>query len=76
MNKNKTAKVFGILFLALFFSFNAIKFISMENSDHPLFSSLFKMIISLAGLIILFHKRYAKYIMRQTKLEEYFFKEK
>ena len=50
INNNKTAKLLTILFLALYFSLNAIKFMLTENSEHPLFSLLFKMIISLACL--------------------------
>ena len=53
-----------------------IKFVTTEVSEHPLLSSLFKMIISLVCLILVFHRKYAKFMMRQTKIEEFFFIDK
>ena len=49
---------------------------TVEGSEHPLLLSLFKMIISLACLIFVFHRKYAKFMMRQTKIEEFFFTDK
>ena len=67
-NLKKSIKFWVILFLVLFFGGNAIKFVTTEGSQHPLLSSLFKMIISLVCLVFV----YAKFMMRQTKIEEFF----
>ena len=72
----KKIKFWVILFLVLYFGNNAIKFMIVEGSEHPLLLSLFKMIISLACLIFVFHRKYAKFMMRQTKIEEFFFTDK
>ena len=74
--ENKYKKIWIFLFIAFIFGYNAIKFILTDGSDHPLVSSLFNMIISLAILIIFFHKKYGKYIIRQTRIDEYFKKNK
>ena len=71
-NLKKSIKFWVILFLVLFFGGNAIKFVTTKGSQHPLLSSLFKMIISLVCLIFVFHRKYAKFMMRQTKIEEFF----
>ena len=75
-NFRKSIKFWVILFLVLFLGSNAIKFMTTEGSEHPLLSSLFKMIISLDCLVILIHRKYAKFMMRQTKIEEFFFIDK
>ena len=75
-NFKKSIKFWVILFLVLFMGSDAIKFMTNEGSEHPLLSSLFKMIISLACLVILIHRKYAKFMMRQTKIEEFFFIDK
>ena len=75
-NFKKSIKFWVILFLVLFLGSNAIKFMATEGSEHPLLSSLFKMIISLACLVIFIHRKYAKFMMRQTKIEEFFFIDK
>ena len=62
----------GYFISGLFFGGNAIKFVTTEGSQHPLLSSLFKMIISLVCLIFVFHRKYAKFMMGQTKIEEFF----
>ena len=75
-NLKKSIKFWVILYLVLFFGGNAIKFVTTEGSQHPLLSSLFKMIISLVCLIFVFHRKYAKFMMRQTKIEKFFFIDK
>ena len=72
----KKIKFWVILFLVLYFGSNAIKFMIAESCEHPLLLSLFKMIISLACLIFVFHRKYAKFMMRQTKIKEFFFTDK
>ena len=70
--QEKYKKIWIFFFIAFIFGYNAIKFILTDGSDHPLVSSLFSMIISLAALIFFFHEKYGKYIIRQTRIEEYF----
>ena len=74
--ENKYKKIWIFLFIIFIFGYNAIKFILTNGSDHPLVSSLFSMIISLATLIFFFHEKYGKYIIRQTRIDEYFKKNK
>ena len=75
-NLKKSIKFWVILCLLLFFGSNAIKFMTIEGSEHPLLSSLFKMILSLACLMFFIHRKYAKFMMRQTKIEEFFYIDK
>ena len=71
-NLKKSIKFLVILFLVIFFGDNAIKFVTTEGSQHPLLSSLFNMIL-LICLIFVFHRKDAKFMMRQIKLEEFLF---
>ena len=65
-----------ILILIALFLHNAYKFINTQGSEHPLLGPLFNMIIILAILLFLFHKKKLignhKEIIGQTHLEKYF----
>ena len=69
-----------ILLLVILFCYNGFIFISTQGSGHPLLISLFVMVIILATLIILYHKKEfiggQKELLGQTYLEQYFKKNK
>ena len=69
-----------ILLLVILFCYNGFIFINTQGSDHPLLISLFVMVIILAALIILYHKKEfiggQKELIGQTYLEKYFKKQK
>jgi len=46
-----------IIVLALLFVYFAIRFLTNEGNAHPLVNSLFDMIVIIAVLMVVFHKR-------------------
>ena len=81
MEKNgKNMQNLIILLLVMLFCYNGYIFINTQGSDHPLLISLFVMVIILAALIILYHKKEfiggQKELIGQTYLEKYFKKNK
>ena len=76
--KNKT-NLIALLFI-IFFLYNGYNFLITEENEHPLLGFLFNMIIFLAALVFLYHKKDIEEgkneLIGQTSLERYFKKKK
>ena len=65
-------KIWILVILAISFSINVIRFISLEGSDNPLPGCLFNMIIYLLLIILLFNEKKMKKELRNSTLDKYF----
>ena len=78
--ERKKAKHAVILILIVLFFYDVYKFMNAEGKEHPVIEVLFNMIIILASLMFLHHKKEimeeSKGIIGQTYLENYFRKDK
>jgi len=72
----KNTKNWILFLLIVIFVVNGYKFLNTEGNEHPLLGTLFNMIIILASIIFLYHKKEIiegqKNILCQTHLEKYF----
>ena len=67
-----------LVLLLLLFLYNLLKFINLPQSELPILSSLFGMIIFLAILVFILHKKdflRKKTMYRQERLDKYLKKE-
>ena len=75
-NERKSRKNWILFLLIVIFFVNGYKFLNTEGNGHPLLGSIFNMIIILASIIFLYHKKEIiegqKNILCQTNLEKYF----
>ena len=74
---NKEGNIMIIVF-ALLFVYFATRFLTTEGNAHPLVNSLFDMIVIIAVLMIVFHKRdiqeSKKSVLKQMTLDSYLHK--
>ena len=77
--RNNKINLIGLILIMLFL-YNGYNFLNKEGSEHPLLGLLFNMIIFLAALVFLYHKKEIEEgkneLIRQTSLEKYFKKKK
>ena len=75
---NNNAGNIMIIVLALLFVYFATRFLTTEGNAHPLVNSLFDMIVILAILVVVFHKRdiqeSKKSLLKQMTLDSYLYK--
>ncbi len=79
-NRRKKIKNSIIFVLIILFFIDGYKFLNTKGSEHPIAGTLFDMIIILATIVFLYHKKEIiegnKEIIGQTYIEKYFTKEK
>ena len=67
-----------IIVLALLFVYFTTRFLTTEGNTHPLVNSLFDMIVIIAILMVVFHKRdiqeSKKSVLKQMTLDSYLHK--
>ena len=77
--RNIKINLIGLILIILFL-YNEYNFLNTEVSEQPLLGLLFNMIIFLAALVFLYHKKEIEEgkneLIRQTSLEKYFKKKK
>ena len=69
-----------IFILIILFFIDGYKFLNSKGNEHPVAATLFEMVIILAAIVFLHHKKEIiegnKEIIGQTNIEKYFRKEK